>query len=177
MNISTTFADWNSQAQPFEYYHYTQKFTDKKFPIYDAQSAYMLFTFDKFFSAPYIISIFKDHEVLEVVKDYMRYVSIFIGLRGFTHARTVRELIFGYNDEYLLEIKNAYPPFGGDPSTPAYVAFNDLNVSQEDVTLELEWYTGKNDSKMASQYRKINGLPYLTTNYSRFNGNETYWVL
>lgn len=30
---------------------------------------------------------------------------------------------------------------------------------------------------MTGQYRKINGLTYLTTNYTRFNGNETYWVL
>ena len=30
---------------------------------------------------------------------------------------------------------------------------------------------------MTGQYYKINGYTYLTTNYTRFNGNETYWVL
>lgn len=30
---------------------------------------------------------------------------------------------------------------------------------------------------MTGQYYTINGYTYLTTNYTRFNGNETYWVL
>lgn len=30
---------------------------------------------------------------------------------------------------------------------------------------------------MTAQYYKINNLTYLTTNYTRFNGNNTYWVL
>ena len=67
----------------------------------------------------------------------MRYVVIFIGFNGFTRERTAKQFIFGYNDEYLLSLKNTYPPFGGDPSIPAYTAFNDLNLTEENTTLEL----------------------------------------
>lgn len=147
------------------------------FPTFDTEAAYLLFNFDHYFSAAHVIGAFKDPKTPVLLKDYMRYVCIFVGLRGFTHERTARELIFGYNDEYLLERKNNYPPFGGDPSTPAYIAFNDLNVTEEEVVLELEWHTGKADSLMTSQYRNSNGLPYLTVNTSKFNGNESYWSL
>jgi hypothetical protein len=51
-------------------------------------------------------------------------------LNGLTTERSARELIFGYDDELLLEVKNMYPPFGGDPSTPSLVAFNDPNITK-----------------------------------------------
>lgn len=85
--------------------------------------------------------------------------------------------MFGYNDEYLLWRKNRYPPFGGDPSTPAYTAFNDLNLTKEETVLQIELHTGKDSPLMSGQYSRINGLTYLTQNFTRFNGNETYWVL
>lgn len=92
---------------------------------------YQIFNFDRIFSAPFVIYTFLSHETPKHMKNYMRFVSIFMGLRGFTHERSAKELIFGYNDEYLLERKNNYPPFGGDPSTPAYTAFNDLNLTED----------------------------------------------
>lgn len=101
----------------------------------------------------------------------MRYIVVFVGFKGLTVQRTVRDYVFGYNDEYLLSRKNKYPPFGGDPSVPAYIAFNDLNTTRDEVTLEIEMHTGKADSVLTGQYYKINGLTYLTTNYTRFNGN------
>jgi hypothetical protein len=30
---------------------------------------------------------------------------------------------------------------------------------------------------MTGQHYTINGKTYLTTNYTKFNGNETYWLL
>lgn len=79
--------------------------------------------------------------------------------------------MLGYNDQYLLQRKNNYPPFGGDPSTPAWTAFNDLNLTKDEVTLEVEWYTGKNDISKVGQYHSANGLSYMATNYTKFNGN------
>lgn len=133
--------------------------------------AYQLFNFDNIFSAPVGLKTFNDKQVSELWKDYMRYIVVFIGFKGLTIQRTAREYIFGWNDEYLLSRKNKYPPFGGDPSTPALIAFNDLNITQEEAVLDLEWHTGKDNSTMTAQYYKINGYPYLTTNYTRFNGN------
>lgn len=92
--------------------------------------AYELFNYDHIFSATSNLKFFKDKETSQSWKDYMRYVTVFVGLKGLTNVKTAREYILGYNDEYLLSRKNNYPPFGGDPSTPAYVAFNDLNVTK-----------------------------------------------
>lgn len=92
---------------------------------------YKSFTFDDLFSAAASLTRFKNSSTSLAWKDYVRYIVVFVGLRGLTHPRTAREFIFGYNDEYLLWRKNKYPPFGGDPSTPAYTAFNDLNLTKE----------------------------------------------
>jgi hypothetical protein len=75
----------------------------------------------------------------------------------------------------LWERKNKYPPFGGDPSISSYIAFNDVNVSREDAVTTIEWYTGKDNVANVGQYYKINGLTYMATNYTVFNGNDTYW--
>ena len=85
--------------------------------------------------------------------------------------------MFGYQDEILTEVKDQYPPYGGDPSTPSLILFNDPNVTKEEVTMELQVFTGKDDYKNVGQYYKINELTYLTNNYSHFNGNQTYWQL
>jgi hypothetical protein len=77
----------------------------------------------------------------------------------------------GYDDEYLLWRKNRYPPFGGDPSTPSYTAFNDLNLTKEQVALKVEMHTGKDNSLISGQYSRINNLTYIAQNYTRFNGN------
>jgi hypothetical protein len=45
------------------------------------------------------------------------------------------------------------------------------------VVTEIQWYTGKKNISNVGQYSLVNGLNYLTTNYSKFNGNESYWVL
>jgi hypothetical protein len=39
--------------------------------------------------------------------------------------------MFGYTDELIDEQKTTYPPFGGDPSIQSYLAFNDLNLTEE----------------------------------------------
>jgi hypothetical protein len=38
--------------------------------------------------------------------------------------------LFGYEDQFLKEVKEAYPPFGGDPSAPSIIAFGDPNVTE-----------------------------------------------
>jgi len=42
------------------------------------------------------------------------------------------------------------------------VAFNDPNITKEQASMTLEWSTGKKNSSLLGQYRKINGLQYLT---------------
>ena len=104
-------------------------------------------------------------------------MTIFVGLKGFTQIRSAKDLILGYDDEFLTERKNAYPPFGGDPSIKNNIAFNDYNISKDEAVLELEWHTGKDNYSLLGSYSLINGKDYLNINNSKFNGNETYFEL
>lgn len=136
LKATTTFKDWDSKAQAFEYYHYRTKFAEKQFPVFTIEDAYGMFNFEHIYSATSNIKMLKDPTTKAAWVDYVRYITVFVGLKGITNERTAREYIFGYNDEYLLWRKNNYPPFGGDPSTPAFTAFNDPNITSEnDVTL------------------------------------------
>lgn len=58
--------------------------------------------------------------------------------------RTVREILFGYEDEFLANVKHTYPPFGGDPSAPSVIALNDLNLTRDSEELQtIVFKTGK----------------------------------
>lgn len=48
-------------------------------------------------------------------------------------------------------MKNAYPPFGGDPSAPSVIAFNDLNLTEAEATQTLVFKTGKDDYRNVYQ--------------------------
>ena len=95
---------------------------------------YRLFTFEEWYSAPVILRHFVRAEFSEQFLKYIRWFSITITLNGLTMNRTVREILFGYEDEYLAQVKNAYPPFGGDPSAPSVIALNDLNLTDAEST-------------------------------------------
>ena len=89
--------------------------------------------FEGWFSTPIIINQFSSPSTPEKIKDYIRYVVIFIDLRGFTMERSAKDIIFGYDDEFLEIQKNMYPPFGGDPSIQVNIAINDPNITEDQV--------------------------------------------
>ena len=74
---------------------------------------------------------------------YMRWFGISVTLNGFTTNRTVRQILFGYEDQFLKVIKETYPPFGGDPSAPSVIALNDLNLTQAESNQIFVFETGK----------------------------------
>lgn len=49
-----------------------------------------MFNFDHIFSATSNLKTFKDAKTSKLFKDYMRYVVVFVGLRGLTNQRTAR---------------------------------------------------------------------------------------
>jgi hypothetical protein len=102
-------------------------------------------------------------------------VCIYVTLNGFTTTRTVREFLFGYEDEFLATVKSAYPPFGGDPSAPSVINFNDLNFTEHEATQTLVFKTGKNNYRDVYQNYEINGYRYLVNNFTWFTGNKTVW--
>jgi hypothetical protein len=82
---------------------------------------------------------------------YIRYVCISISLNGLTTTRTVREFLFGYQDELISKIKNKFPAFGGDPSVSPLVYYNDANLTKEEATQTIVFKTGKDDFRNAYQ--------------------------
>lgn len=68
---------------------------------------------------------------LKEFQDYLRYVTVFVAFDGFVKERSAYELVFGYVDGFLNDLKeNIDPCRGGDPSIPSLVHFNDLNISK-----------------------------------------------
>jgi hypothetical protein len=45
--------------------------------------------------------------------------------------RSPRELIFGYEDPFLTQLKELDPLLGGDPSLTTLVALNEPNITAE----------------------------------------------
>jgi hypothetical protein len=88
-----------------------------------------MFNFESWLSSSVILSKLAQNSFVEYLMKYIRWTCIQITLNGYTTRRTPREILFGYEDEFLAQVKNAYPPFGGDPSAPSVIAFNELNFT------------------------------------------------
>jgi hypothetical protein len=130
---SSSFHNWDSNAKVYEYGYFLEYFSDderSQFPIFTTDQLFQTFTFENWFSANVVLRIVAAKENPSFLR-YIRWLAITVGLRGFTTTRTVKELLFGYEDEYLAKIKSDNPSFGGDPSAPSVIAFNDLNLTKE----------------------------------------------
>jgi hypothetical protein len=60
---------------------------------------------------------------------YIRYIVVFVTFDGFAKSRKVRDLLFGYSDDLVEYIRQRSPLIGGDPSRPAILHLNDLNLT------------------------------------------------
>jgi hypothetical protein len=146
------------------------------FPMFSVDQLFPVLTFEEWFSASsvlrYVIAgAFGDHFI-----KYIRWLAITVTLNGYTTTRTVREILFGYEDEFLAAIKNEYPPFGGDPSAPSVIALNDLNLTESEASTTIVFKTGKDNFRDVYQNYEINGYRYSVNNYSWFDGNTTRWA-
>jgi hypothetical protein len=171
-----TFNEWDPKVKTLEYGYFKGKFTDEEkadFPVFRIEDLFGYFTFEEWYSAPVVLRHFVSGDFPEPLLRYIRWFAITITLNGLTMNRTVREILFGYEDEYLAQIKNTYPPFGGDPSAPSVIALNDLNLTNEESTQTIVFKTGKDDFRNVYQNYEINGYRYLVNNYTWFTGNET----
>ena len=161
-----------------EYSYFVSKFNateQAKFPQFNITQSFSILNFDNWFSSTVALKAISVLPADDKVLEFMRYVSIFITLNGFQTEHTPYEYMFGYDDPFLTEIKYGYPPFGGDPSAPNNVAFNDPNITKEQANLRLVFQTGKDDYKKLGQYYTINGYRYLTNEYAHFDGNKTVY--
>ena len=66
----------------------------------------------------------------EMLKEYLRFIVIEVGFDGLTQERKAKELIFGYDDPFLVNLRDMDPILGGDPSTASFIAFNEPNSTR-----------------------------------------------
>lgn len=55
---------------------------------------------------------------------------MYVTFDGFVKERKVRDLLFGYTDPLVDYITKRSPLIGGDPSRPAFIHLNDLNLTK-----------------------------------------------
>lgn len=110
---------------------------------------------------------------MSLLKGYVKWVAIEVGFGGLTQKRRVKQLLFGYEDQYLKKIKAKTPINGGDPSIDIVVALNGLNQTQADaVKNPRSMYTGYSDPMMTRVYTSNSHYPYITYNHTYFDGYD-----
>lgn len=65
-----------------------------------------------------------------LLRSYLKFLAIEVGLGGITQERSVKELVLGYEDDFLRNLRDMDPVIGGDPSINIVVAINDPNSTR-----------------------------------------------
>lgn len=103
----------------------------------------------------------------------MKYILLEIPFNGYTMQRSPQELLFGYEDDFLKQLKETDPAMGGDPSLNVVAALNEANVTEEDAHLYPQSVeTGVGQLNRTRAFKTINGKPTINMNYSYWNGYE-----
>lgn len=192
---TNTLADWEPEmfSKPWEYYAVIAKYphftTNNSVVGFNTTVSRKLLTYDRFFNqmirfviVDYDFGILDDVERLFQTKDvkalynYIKYMMISHVFTGAVSTRSVKELLWGYTDSFIHDIKTKDPQQGGDPSLPDVVSL------QTNITYDMSFnntqsvLSGKGDISRVRTYQEINGLRYINFNDTAFNGNTSYIV-
>lgn len=183
---STTVKSWfkKDDVRAFEYGHFASKYPNKTMQKFTEEDSYNMMNWNG------IWSLFIMHKIvlanttdqtpkqlniqnLSDFQDYLRYVTVFVAFDGFVKERSAYELVFGYEDVFLNNLREKTDPCrGGDPSIPSFIHFNDLNISKEEaVNYPVEFWTGKNHPDKLCFFSRVNGENYINFNWTKWNGN------
>lgn len=66
---------------------------------------------------------------MTLLKNFVKFVTVEVGFGGFTQERSVRELLFGYEDPFLKGLQTTDTMMGGDPSINPIVMLNEPNIT------------------------------------------------
>ena len=188
-----SFSDWYPELfpKPFEYYAVLNKLS-KKFNASDIQpmdygTANKLLTFDVLFSQTQIqnaILFFENQSWDDFATaffnvtpyplvTYIRYIMIEVAMGGLAQTRTVNDLLWGYNDPFLLQIKNANPILAGDPSLNPFVNLAGQNSSADGASAyPVSMYTGTNDSTLTRKIITYFNESIITFPDAYFDGSD-----
>lgn len=64
------------------------------------------------------------------LRSYIKYMVLEITFNGFTMRRSPQELLFGYEDSFLQQLRDLDPAQGGDPSLSIVVGLNEANTTE-----------------------------------------------
>lgn len=68
---------------------------------------------------------------MTLLKNFVRFVTIEVGFGGFTQTRSPRELLFGYEDPFLENLRETDTMTGGDPSINPVIMLNEPNITEQ----------------------------------------------
>lgn len=192
--VSDSVSEWDKFLfpKPFEYYAIIKKnpqfTTNNTIEGWDTQTSRRLLSFERLFNQmirfvinDYDMGDTSDVERLFKVKDikalynYLKYSMIEHALQGFTQTRTVDELLWGYQDPFLMKnFVTADPQRGGDPSINPIVNLVN-NYTEETMQNNTQSvFSGASDYHNVRIYNKIYNMSYITFNDTDFNGNDSY---
>ena len=189
----TSISDWEPELfpKPWEYYaviaKYPQFTTNNTVVGFNTTVARKMLTYERFFNQMIrfvlidydfgytddIVRLFQTNDS-KAIYNYIKYMMITHAFYGFTVTKSVKELLWGYQDKFINKIKTANPHLGGDPSLV------DIISLASNVTEEISYnntqsvFSGKNDLETVRTYKEIFGIPFITFNDTGFNGNESY---
>ena len=88
-------------------------------------------------------------------------------------TRSVNDLLWGYNDDFLLQIKGANPILAGDPSLNPFVNLAGQNSSADGASAyPISMYSGTNDSTLTRKIITYFNESIITFPDAYFDGDE-----
>lgn len=106
--------------------------------------------------------------------NYLRVVTVNVALTGFVTKRTVQELVIGYDDPFLTQMKYMDPAIGGNPSIPNNINYGQNQSYNENQNTQRVMYTGEGDYNKVRGYTSVFGFPNITVPVPFFDGNTSY---
>lgn len=104
---------------------------------------------------------------------FVKWVAVEVGFGGFVQTRSVEELLFGYEDDFLKQLKEMDPMLGGDPSIVTLVALNEPNSTlEESINKPQSMYTGYSDPLLTRVYISNLDHNYITYNHTYYDGYQ-----
>lgn len=184
--MSLTVTAWNSNLKEYEYNYFLDfvKSNSTFRPVPD--KLVQLLSFDFLFSGTRVqeMMLQKDDAKFEEIyywkepkplKSYIKYMLIEVSFNGYTMRRSVKELLFGFEDDLLRQLRDTDPAQGGDPSLSIIVGINEHNTTEAESVLypqSVHTGIGKDQLNRTRAYKTANGKSTININYSYYSGNE-----
>lgn len=181
-----TITEWVTDSSmshfAFEFPNFAKKY-DLMIPEWYQDQAKQIITYDRMISPLSMAKCLYDNQKDEyewlhtkffmtdprILDKYFSYSVVEGFFQGLSTKVKVKDLIFGFEQPALKELKERNPMIGGDPTINPLV-----QPMKQTETFDETRHTGNADHAMAGKFSQTNGISYVNFNKTLFNGNETY---